>query len=262
MINEQLICEQYINQLSSVKIAELNNCKIHQVNYILKKYNIPKRSNKTNYATKLKNNFSSISSELEAYLLGFLLADGQVQFRKQSSKMLRLDVAEKDIEILYLLESYLGLKDKIKIYNRDFPNQNVARISIFSDELCNNLAKFEMVPNKTFILKYPNISNEFHSDFIRGYSDGDGCFTCQTWKLVGTKELLEDVQNILIKELSFNQLPLQKRHKNRLNNNFNLEYGGRKNIAKLYNYFYKDKEFFLKRKKDKAYEIAKKYLHT
>ena len=63
-----------------------------------------------------------------------------------------------------------------------------------------------------------------------------------------------------MKELDFNKTLLQKRHKDRDNNIRSLEYGGRKQLAKLYNYLYNNTEICLKRKKLKAYEISKRYL--
>lgn len=261
-MDEKFICNKYLDGFSAIKLAQLYNVVPHKIYYILKRNNILIRSNKENYSLNLINNFSKINTEKEAYLLGFLLADGQIQKNKQSSLILRLDVAEKDIYIIELLQEYLGLKNRIHIYNRESPFQNVARIVIPNDELCFNLSKFNMIPKKTFNLNYPIIPSNLDRHFIRGYSDGDGCFTCHHWKLVGTKEMLENIQQILIHNIGLNRTKLSKRHKHRLNNNFNLEYGGRKNIAKIFHYLYDESEFFLERKKNKAYEISKKYLYS
>jgi hypothetical protein len=250
----------YQSGLSGINIAKIKNLKIHQVYYLLQKAGITRRSNKENYALNLANNFITISSELEAYLLGILLTDGQIQDRHQSSKILRLDLAIQDIAIIELLQNYLGLNNRIKIYKRPSPNQDIARLVVPSDSLCENLSKYGVVPRKTFFVKFPQIEDRLKRHFIRGCSDGDGCISGTTWKLVGTENFLLEVQRILIANLDFNQTRLQQRHKNRINNIRSLEYGGRKQLTKLYNFFYQDSIYFMGRKQAKWYEIIKRYL--
>lgn len=254
------IIDLYLSGMSSCKIAKQLNISVGKIFYILKKNQIKTRSNKTNYQTICINNFQNITTELEAYLLGILITDGQVQHPKQSSKLCRLDLLEQDKKILEYLKQYLGVSNKIHLYDTPNKKNKMARISIYSDKLCENLAHWGVVPNKTFLTVFPNISPSLYRHFIRGCSDGDGCITYDCWKLSGTITLLTAVQNQLINQCGFNKIKIYQRHKDRNNNIRSLEYGGKKQLAKLYTYLYKDAHFFMQRKKDKMYEKANKYL--
>ena len=101
------LSQLYLQGKSGPEIAKILNIKVHQVYYQLELANVSRRTNKENYKIILSNSFKNIKTEIEAYLLGILLTDGQVQYNKHSSKLLRLDLVERDRFPLELLQFIL-----------------------------------------------------------------------------------------------------------------------------------------------------------
>lgn len=67
---------------------------------------------------------------------------------------------------------------KRKLLKKETHNHQVC-FRLSSKLLCNDLLKHGVMPNKSFKIKLPNISDIFLPHFIRGYFDGDGCvYTC------------------------------------------------------------------------------------
>lgn len=121
---------------------------------------------------KLKYNFSSISNGTEAYILGFIYADGYVIINEKLHRM-GITLAKKDEKHLIKILRYISDDVPMKYESRrGFHN---CRINISQKEFVNNLRKLGVEPNKTGIdFGMPNIPEEFIFDFIRGYFDGDG----------------------------------------------------------------------------------------
>jgi hypothetical protein len=77
-------------------------------------------------------------------------------------------------------------------------------VSIRSDELVSDLAKYGVVERKSLTLLWPDvIPNELCNHFVRGYFDGDGCWTLRSsgnlrFNLCGTKRFLEVAQSKFI----------------------------------------------------------------
>jgi len=101
-----------------------------------------------------------------AYILGFTCADGCVYERTLSWELSNKFSSDK-----LLLESFskeLGSSYLVEEKYRSF------RLRINSKLLVDSLRIFGIVPNKTKILTFPNIPNQFLRHFIRGFLDGDG----------------------------------------------------------------------------------------
>lgn len=120
-----------------------------------------------------------------------------------------------------------------------------------------DLLKYGVIPNKSKYTYFPNIPEEFHSHFIRGVFDGDGCICISKkpfkikFSITGNILLIEKIQEILMQKCNLNKTKLynDKKHppeivtmQNTIARNFHL----------MYNYLYKDCEnLFLIRKKEK-----------
>lgn len=107
-------------------------------------------------------------SEAERYWIGFLMADGCIT-KTQQSKHLRLSVKlhAKDIGHLEKLRSFLSTTSNIFHYQDD------CQIAVVSDEVCENLIQWGVVPRKSLIAKvHPSLDHD--RDFWRGYIDGNG----------------------------------------------------------------------------------------
>ena len=153
------------------QLAEKYNCSTFVIHNILVRNNIPiiiqpkiNREQKDNY-------FDVIDSEHKAYWLGFIFADGNV-YKNQLS----LEVQEKDIDLLKQFKQDLNLNSKISIRHRE--NTNMCYIRMTSPHLCETLAKYGIVPNKTEITKHlPKIDLQWLPHFLRGLIDGGGWIT-------------------------------------------------------------------------------------
>ena len=107
----------------------------------------------------------------QAYLLGFIAADGTVNKNDNSIK-----IALSSVDKSFLEEMKKELKSNAPI--SDFEDKNGFKHSEFrfsSVKIKQRLANFGIIPNKTYESFFPqNIPNEYLIDFIRGYFDGDG----------------------------------------------------------------------------------------
>ena len=112
------------------------------------------------------------------------------------------------------------------------------------------------------ILKFPDInvfkSKDLIRHFIRGYFDGDGCFSYHKYKtkitpvvgFIGTKEMLDSIQRY--STFWGSKTLKDKRHKH---NTFSIYYP-LKNVFDFLNYLYKDSTVYLDRKY-KLYQFFK-----
>ena len=212
--------------------------------------------------------FKSIDVEIQAYLLGFHASDGSVDEKR---KTFRIQLSKKDSEIIYLFRDFISKNARIFQHdghllngrNGEIYKQNPAiGIDITSAELTNSLVNLGFGYRKTYKeLHLPNIKYELLRHFIRGYFDGDGCFTC--WYVPAnngrkervrgkfdiiskTKSILMDIQNYL-KE---NNIESLIHHLNR-DNMYRLSVGSKKEMIKLYHLLYDSSYFYLSRKYNK-----------
>ena len=170
---EQEICELYQTKRYTQKfIAEKYGVCAKTIKNILESYNIQIKKNVGKIDLTLNESyFHEINSTKKAYLLGFLFADGCV-YKNQVS----LEIHYKDIEILHLLQNELQSTNKISYRKRNNTEMSCCRIC--SAQIVNDLARYGIVPNKTYVTKHlPIIPEEYKKDFLRGLLDGDGWIT-------------------------------------------------------------------------------------
>jgi DNA-binding transcriptional regulator WhiA len=123
--------------------------------------------------------FEVIDTEKKAYILGFLCADGHITHTE-----IQIEVAEKDIDILYKIQKALGSDHPIRDTYKDNPYKRtdrtklkLKRIKICSVNLTKPLLAMGLGGKKTYslnssILNY--VPKYLIRDFLRGYFDGDG----------------------------------------------------------------------------------------
>lgn len=131
-----------------------------------------------------QNFFENIQTEIQAYLLGFYVADGSLN-RKRGT--IRVKVTETDKAIVDLFAKYISPDarnvindsfDMIGASGKEIHVKNSAQVDITSKILSNSLDKLGYGERKTYSdLHLPDLSPELLKHFIRGYFDGDGCFT-------------------------------------------------------------------------------------
>ena len=252
------IIEEYKNGLTSKQVGKKYNITGGAVISILKRNNIRARK-KTEYRKReLNENFfddPETWTEKQAYFLGFLYADGNVHYNKNdNSYRLQLNLHEKDKCILEIFASFLYKKEP---YLRKINSKNQFCLDIHSHKLCKQLINCGCVPQKTFILKFPQfIRDDLISHFIRGMMDGDGCIYTGNnngthrirFSLMATYEICDKLKEIFKQKLQINT---HQHIYNPTKNVKTLYVGGSLQVIKLCEYLYKDATFFLQRKKQK-----------
>jgi intein-encoded DNA endonuclease-like protein len=171
-INIEDIISLYNQGFSPTQIAEKYNCSCINITKRLKKEGIcfTRDYKKTRYSRRGRHKidldfFKIIDTEEKAYFLGIMYSDGSV-----FSNQFYLKLKDEDVVVKFRN----ALKCSYPIKHNEFPYYNYT-LQISSKEMCNDLIKLGCVPNKTKIIKFPNIEPYLYKHFIRGFMDGDGC---------------------------------------------------------------------------------------
>ena len=170
----------------------------------------------TNHGYKLRNRHEAIiaankgrnllknqqyfqhENENMAWLLGFFAADGSIE---KDRNVMKLSLSTVDKEVLEKIRNEIQLESEVKDYQTS-EGYNVSKIQWSSEQHKKDLAKYGIIPQKTFKLTPPyQLDRKLWKDYIRGFWDGDGSITllknnynALEWQLIsGTKEILEFV---------------------------------------------------------------------
>lgn len=217
----------YFTEQEKRALEEYNTSNIAKKD-ILSKYHIGKQSTLNNwlqicgYSTKrhYKYDFNrSIFKEKPnpemAYWLGFLLADGYIGKRSNGHLSVELHLGAKDKNHLIKFANFIQMpKEKIEesikqtvggAYTRD---NIVYRFNAFSNEMANDLKKYNILQNKS-LKEIPYIfdSEELEINYIRGLIDGDGYVSNPSVKnkrigICGSKEICTYISDFFKKKLS------------------------------------------------------------
>jgi len=201
--------------------------------------------------------FDNIDTQDKAYFLGLFYADG---YNCQQKTYIKLGFAEGDSPLLYKFKEAIGATHTIGIRTRENENhQDFYTMTICSPILCDALAKWGCVQNKTHILEHiPDIDPNLIRHFIRGYYDGDG----SVWytggrpniSFTGNKPFLLEVQQVLIHHLGLTETSIYIRHKDRDNEIGDLRYSNG-SVKKILEFLYSDCNYFSERKRDNFKEL-------
>lgn len=159
-----------------------------------------------------KNYFHNIDSDLKAYFLGFIFADGYIVCRPETRNYeFAMQLQSEDKYVLEAINKELGGVHKISHKNpKDKIINGVKTISghtdvlrVYSKDIVCDLINNGIVPDKTHNYILPHVPDKYFFDFLRGYIDGDGCYyndnkgnvdiniTC------ACKDILDWIKNIL-----------------------------------------------------------------
>lgn len=246
--DEQLIIDYYSKGYSARRINEevLNNkFKTEKsIADVLRKYGIVTRKTKDYYKNCNESSFINITTEEQAYFLGFLQADGWL-----SSKNNEVGVGSKDQEII------IQFKDFIKTDNKIVNRPDFYQLTIKNEVLHNSLEKYK-ISSKLYGQFIPNLPEDLLWHYIRGLFDGDGtiCVTKEGYlrlNFVGGIQSMAQLSYIIAKETNTEPVPaiINK------NNIAIIQYGSSDIICKICNKMYDKATISLNRKR----QIAEKY---
>lgn len=180
-----------------------------------------------------------------AWILGWAGTDGNIDQDKK-----RLTFTLKDIEPLLLFNQLLDCNSepiKYKLWTSTY----------FSKYMCSKLIELGIVPNKTFILRMPEVPQEYLSHYIRGVVEGDGSIAKDYLRIdINSASIgyIEDLQ----KTIPFKAC-LITQTKNRKNALYRLSYSGLE-AMKMGLWMYKDSDNMrLDRKYNRVMDKLPKY---
>ncbi|BCO16069.1 recombinase family protein_gp016 [Bacillus phage vB_BceM_WH1] len=245
-------------------MAEMACCARDTIRVNMRKYNIETldevrysgvRKYRVNY-----NYFDNINNAERAYWLGFILADGSII--RETTGVLRLSIhlAHKDRDHLVKFREAI-LSDAPIEDGHTFLNGKshaYSKIRINSNDFCLSLMERGIEPHKSTREKVPTgIPEEFEKDFIRGYFDGDGCFSywfdskrqqfVRNFNVIGSQEIVDWIRDRISSKFKANGKvkPMGKIFRFDVNS---------EETEKVMNWLYEDADTYLLRKYDKYNE--------
>ena len=211
--------------------------------------------------------FKNISTELQAYLLGFYAADGSVDEKR---KTLRVCLQTGDSEIIYLFKD--SISPDARLYETT-PKEYTGRggmkvqghgsfgIDITSSTLVEDLVSLGFGYRKSYSeLHLPKIDESLIRHFIRGYFDGDGSIIGWLSIEKGKKDRFRYKFDICGKtETLFDEfIDFFKKYDIKINKNYlkrddmyRISTSSKKEVTKIYKLLYNDANFYLSRKFNK-----------
>ena len=220
--------------------------------------------------------FEEINDEKKAYALGLIYSDGNIFHKEGKGYYVTFGQQEERKDIVYKLNEILDSNAPIHKALRG--SKLFYYIRLTSKKMYEDLTKWGITSNKSLTVKFPtNMPKLLMNHFIRGLFDGDGCiWNGQRKKMLvrewgkeriktvhnvkftytGNDDFVNSLQNLLVEELGIKKTKLNySKAKNKSNttseNICTMEYSGRGNIQKLYNYLYNNSTIFLDEKKYK-----------
>ena len=178
----RVIQDLYNSNNSTTYIGKIYGVSHHSIAKVLEEMGISRDGkSRRKYALDEKY-FDNITSQNQAYILGFLYADGN---NSPSKGTVSLSLQEEDVDILERIRNELKSSRPLEFI--DYSNKhtfgysykNQYRLCLFSSHMCKTLEMLGMIQNKSLSLCFPKqLSQNLWRHFIRGYFDGDGsiCF--------------------------------------------------------------------------------------
>lgn len=255
--------KHYIEKNNLEEISNLANCSRDTIERQFKKFGY-KQDNRIRYSSKNmkkykienENMFEKIDTQEKAYWLGFIVADGSVQKMKCNSYRLSILLAYVDKNHLTKFKNFLKTEQPIKdnyttLNNRKYLN---SCLRINSTKICNDLINCNVYPNKSTREIFPKniLPQELIRHFIRGYFDGDGCFSYSKSRnnniigsinFVGSKDILDNIF-YYISQISSTTATVRENGKI-----YTLTIS--KDLDSIMNYLYDDATIYLDRKYEK-----------
>lgn len=199
--------------------------------------------------------FTIIDSQEKAYWLGWIISDGSITYQPEKSKFqLELTIKKEDEKILHLLETDLGVKDKVYLSQEKY-----SRFSLGSKKIVTDLINLGITQNKTFTVSVPSFDEKYNSSFLRGLFDGDGGFTsyiCSNGQkqmelsFCGNENIISWVSQTLLKEIP----QLTKNSITKESSIKRIRWSSKKDIKLIRDYLYKNhNNHFLSRKYNLIY---------
>lgn len=248
---EQLALEFETTSISLTKLAEREGTTRQTLARHFKELGI-EIINKQNRSKFDEHIFDVIDTEEKAYWLGFIFADGYIgstplKKEKKSVYNFELSLQIGDRSHLEKFRNFIQYEKPITV------NSYRCRLMISNKHLWETLNSYGCTPRKSLTLQFPNESifkeRSLIRHFIRGYFDGDGCYSRHIHsKTVSPHLLIIGTSDFLSKIVKYSSIEGTVRHdKRHSNETMFLDYN-KENSIKLAKFLYDKASVYLDRK--------------
>lgn len=238
---------------SNTEIGKEMGCCASVIRNFLKESGIERTQPRLKNHNLNDNYFSQIDNEEKAYFLGLLKTDGYIK------KGHRVGISLKE-EDKYMIENFKNALqvDSSLIYDKREGKQ-CYYIEFSSLQICDDLAKYDIIENKTYLLndiKIEQISKNLQRHYLRGLLDGDGTIYIDGSSVaVGfcgyNKNFVQSFQYAIDNYLNKTQHNVISK-----SNAWACKWKGNVLAKKILTYLYEDSTIYLERKK-KFYDCLK-----
>lgn len=248
----------YLKFKSFRKVAEIMGVKKDQVDFCLQMHAPDIVNRKPSILNK--DFFSNIDSDLKAYFLGFIAADGCILEKNNDRHMLSIGIHLKDIELLEKLKEVLGSTHTIGFKK----STNSVFLNLSEPRILEDLLTFGIHPRKSLSLEnlIPKVPKPLQYAYVCGLMDGDGSIGCYSRprgssvytsvSLVGNINVILGVRDWLLNTLGIKvYLRKDKRSSNEV---WSLAFTSKSDVLKFYKEVYIKTSFKLTRKNLKFLE--------
>ena len=197
------LAEAYVKYGTLSKVAEHYEVCLESIRKQFIYYGLEYKKRKFH---SVDDSFFSTDNELSYYWAGFLAADANVD---KIRNRVTLRLAQKDLEHLKIFRNTIKSTHPINLQTQvdDRPGfitgtYYSCSVRVSSKQMKDDLARFNVVPEKSLTYEYPKLNPEFERHFIRGLIDGDGWVRNSTIGLCGTEKEVKAVFDHLQSKLN------------------------------------------------------------
>jgi len=247
IVSEDRLRNMYLNNgMTQKEIANQFNVARTCITRLMAKYNIDTRYRSVDVNVKY---FENINKSEKAYWLGFITGDGCIH-----KGGVRIKLNKDDISHIKRFKKDIESGHKIT----DVNSENCKQINITRVEIADDLKELGLPENKTYKnISIPDVPKKYMSHYIRGLFDADGsvykskAYNGGSFVITGTEKIINEVNDIISNLIG---------HSNKVgrdSNSYELRYGAKDDLEKIYSYFYNNADRWMKRKRTKFKEIIK-----
>jgi hypothetical protein len=254
---KQEIIKYYLSQPMTMKQVECKYKLSHPtMTKILKE--VPKYTKaKLNNPNMNERLFENINSEESAYFLGLLISDGNV-FKDNTGRQASISITL-NLKDVYMLEKFKKVVNSNTSISND--RRGCGQIAVRSNLMAKDLAKYGVVPRKSYYTYLPQIPDKWMSHLIRGIFDGDGSIMAKpspnkdghnrflhSISFCGTHELMTNISDYAFEKLHLKQKPTIYDYADK--NLSEVKIQNIEDIKTFGDWMYNNSTIYLNRKKD------------
>ena len=263
---KQEIIKYYLSQPMTLKQVEdkyeLSHPTISKILTDIPKYTKAKLNN----PNMKEHFFQEINCEENAYFLGLLISDGNI-FKDDTGRQASISITL-NLKDEYILEKFKEVLQTNTSIGHD--GRGCSQIAVRSNIMAEDLAKYGVIPRKSYNTYLPQVSNQYMWHLIRGIFDGDGSILAKpnpnndghnrflhSISFCGTHQLMDDISNYIFNNLNLKQKPTVYDYKDRQLSELKIQ--NKDDIYLFGTYMYQNATIFLDRKYKIFLDFKKHY---